>query len=60
MKINAFDFGDTPPAIGEDIEKMRQKSSAAELEVMVKKVPLFENTHYRTVIGALHFVRQPW
>lgn len=60
MKINAFAFGDTPPAHGDEIDKMQQKSSAAELVVMVKKIPLFENPRYKTVIGALHFDERPW
>lgn len=60
MKINVFAFGDTPPTNGEQIDKMRQKSNAAEMVVMVKKVSLFENPRYKTVIGALHFDEQPW
>jgi hypothetical protein len=60
FKINAFAMGDKLTTDSTTFDKMQKKSDADEMVVMVKKVPLFENTHYKTVIGALHFDEQPW
>lgn len=56
MNINAL--GDKPDTSA--LNKLQEKNNAADMVVMVKGVRLFENSHYKTVVGALHFDDQPW
>jgi hypothetical protein len=60
FKINAFAGADNLTTDPGAFDKLQKKSDAAELVVMVRGVPLFGNTHYKTVIGVLHFDEQPW
>jgi hypothetical protein len=52
--------GESPITTGDDYDKLQQKSSADEKIVMVKNIPLFESSRYKTVVGALHFDEVPW
>lgn len=60
LKINFLASPEKLEADPNAFDKMQGKSNAEEMVLMVKGVPLFESSHYKTVIGALHFDEQPW
>ena len=60
FKINAIASPERLETDPNAFDKMQSKSNAEEMVLLVKGVPLFENSHYKTVIGALHFDEQPW
>lgn len=60
LKINLVASPEKLEADPNAFDKMQKKSNADEMVLMVRGVPLFENSHYKTVVGALHFDEQPW